>query len=85
MFGLMQTEIKRCCWGTKEGAVLKTYPQALDTPTYREDSLTSYSFHFMTQTPDHSLFLHPPLRLCQAQKVSPHRPHSSFLHSVTEM
>lgn len=56
MFGLMQTEIKRCCWSTKEGATLKTYPQVLDTATYREDSLTSYSFHFMAQTSDHKPF-----------------------------
>lgn len=37
--------MKRCCWSTKEGAVLKTYPQASDNSTYTDDPLTSSSFH----------------------------------------
>lgn len=78
-------EMERCYWGTGQGAVLKTQPQGPGSSTYREDSLTWHSFHFMAQTPDHRLYLTNHRVFARPRKPSPQRPHSSFLHSVTEM
>lgn len=60
--------------------------KALEKSTYREDSLTSYSFHFMAQTPDHKSFTSPTTETLPGPESFTHKgPHSSFLHSVTEM
>lgn len=78
--------MQRCCWSTKEGAILKTHPQASDNAACTGDSLMSYSFHWMAQTPDHKSFTSPTAETLPGPESLPHKgPHSSFLHSVTEM
>ena len=75
-------EMKRYCWGRKEGAVVKSYPPGPPwRSTYRE-SLTSHSFHFMAQTPDHKSFTSSTTETVPGPERLPHKgPHSLLTDS----